>query len=105
MLISDITTVFRQGKAVANPKLWKDRTLAANTVFTLLSAITAVAVSFGYNFNIDQNTLQALAGGIAAIVTIANSIVHVVSSDKVGLSPVSEPIPPSNFTGFGNGTA
>ena len=78
-------TLFQQGKSLANAATWKNRTVAANSIVALLGAATVIAKGFGYDFHVDQDTLTALGGGIAAAVAVANSVMHVISSDKVGL--------------------
>lgn len=85
MLITDIFTVFHQGKELANAATWKNRTVAANTVFAVLSSAFGIAVAVGYKINVDPATLQALAGGIAAAVAVVNSLMHVVTNSEVGL--------------------
>lgn len=82
--------LFKMGKAVSDPAMWKNRTLAANNLGLLLAACAVIAKGFGYDLQIDKDTMQALAGGIAAAVVIFNNIMHVITSKKVGLSPDGE---------------
>lgn len=90
MLATDIWSAFQKGKELANAATWKNRGIAGNVVFGFLSASLAVAAGFGYKIDVDPDTLQAFAGGIAAAVTVVNAVLHVVTSSKVGISEKQE---------------
>lgn len=80
-------TAFRQGQQLAKAATWKNRTLATNALIALLGALVVIAQGFGYDFGLDQETINAVGAGIAAFVTVGNSVMHVVTSEKVGLQP------------------
>ena len=79
-------TLFKQGKALANSAAWKNRTIAANSLTAVLGAALVIGKGFGYDIHLDEQTVEALAGGIAAAVAAVNAVMHVVTSDKVGVS-------------------
>ncbi len=81
-------TLFRQGKQLANSATWKNRTIAANALLALLGAALAVARGFGYDIQVDPDTLKALAAGIPAAVAFGNTVMHVITSAKVGLPSI-----------------
>jgi shikimate kinase len=85
MLITDMFSAFKQGKQLANSETWKNRAILGNTLTALLIALVAIAKGFGYDLPITDETLELLATGIAAVFTSTNAIVHVVTSEKVGL--------------------
>jgi hypothetical protein len=85
--------LFKEGKEVANPATWKNRTVATNAVLALIGTALALAKGFGYSLDLDNDTIQNLAAGVVAFVGLGNGIMHVVTSKKVGL--------PSN-SGTGN---
>jgi hypothetical protein len=87
MLLADILQAFRKGRQVASPATWKNRALAINTLTALLVALAAVAKGLGYDLLLDPDTLEMAAGGIVALAAIGNSVVHVVSTTKIGLQP------------------
>ena len=91
-------TLFRQGKSLANSAVWKNRTVATNAVIAVLGAAVAIAKGFGYDISVDDQTVSAAGAGIAAMVCIGNSVLHVITSDKVGLPPVSAPGPTTDDT-------
>ena len=78
-------TVFHAGKELSNAATWKKRTLVVNAIVALLSGTSAVAAAAGYSIEIDEQTLQVFGEGVFAAFTIANSVIHVVTSSKVGL--------------------
>ena len=81
---------FREGKELVHATTWKNRTLASNALVAFLGAAAVIAKGFGYDFNLDQETISAVGAGIAAFVTVGNSVMHVITSKKVGLSSDSE---------------
>ena len=78
-------TLFKQGKSLANAAAWKNRTIAANSLTAVLGAALVIGKGFGYDIHLDEQTVEALAGGIAAAVAAVNAVMHVVTSDKVGV--------------------
>lgn len=92
MLLGDFLSAFRAGKELANATIWKNRTLAGNALVALFSALLAIAAGFGYRIDADRETLEALAAGVAAAVAVINSIMHVVTSARVGLPAEPPPI-------------
>ena len=78
-------TLFRQGKALANSAAWKNRAIAANSLTAVLGAALVIGKGFGYDIHLDEQTVEALAGGIAAAVAAVNAVMHVVTSEKVGV--------------------
>ena len=84
-------SVFHEGRALVDSTLWKNRQTAGNHVTLLLIAATGVARGFGYDFNIDHDTLQTVGMGIAALVAVANSVLTTITSTKVGIKPRLKP--------------
>jgi hypothetical protein len=93
MLIKDIFEAFQVGKSLANSALWKNRSLAANTLTTFAALGVSISAAFGYKLEVDHDTLQAIAGGIAALICLLNSGVTIVTSDKVGVLKGKTPTP------------
>jgi hypothetical protein len=91
--------VFHQGKQLANSATWKNRTIATNTLIAVLGAAVAIAKGFGYDLHLDDQTLSALGAGVVAVVGVVNSVMHVATSDKVGLPPAAGAGPATDATG------
>ena len=92
MIIGDFMQAFQKGKQLANSATWKNRQLAAGALVTFFGAFLSIAKAVGYDIPIDQDTLVAFCGGIAALYGVFNAIVTATTSAKVGL-PASSPPP------------
>lgn len=85
MLIGDFIDVWKRGKAVANPALWKNIGGTTSVLAGLVSGVLAIASAFGYRFDLPDDFAQSLAGGIAAVLFVFSGSLHWTTSDKVGL--------------------
>ena len=92
-------TLFRQGKSLANSATWKNRTVATNSLIAVLGAGAAIGKGFGYDIQIDDQTISIAGAGIVALVGIVNSIMHVITTDKIGLPPHGDARPPGDDPG------
>lgn len=90
MLIGDAIDVFRKGKTVANPVLWKNVGATASLLAGLITSALAVAAAFGYRLDVDSDLVEALASGVAAALFLLSGGLHITTSDKVGLPPKPE---------------
>lgn len=83
--ISALWRVFQRGQSVANPEAWKNTAIAVAALTALLVAIAELSAVFGYALPVTEKQLEGLATGIVAAVSIFHAVVHIVSSDKVGI--------------------
>ena len=77
--------VFQAGQAVANPAAWKN----AQLVGTLLTALAALAAAFGFDLGLSS---EEAAGGALFITAIANGVLVVITSRKVGIPSKNVPL-------------
>jgi hypothetical protein len=84
--IKSFFELFKEGKEVANPATWKNRTIATNVMLAFIGTSLGLAKAFGYPLNLDNDTIQNLAAGVVAVVATVNAIMHVVTSARVGVS-------------------
>lgn len=87
MLIGDFLSAFQKGKMLANPEIWKTRAVVADVLAGLITSLLAIAAAFGYNITLEEGVVKALAGGIAAAVYLTSAVLHVATTDKIGLPP------------------
>lgn len=80
-------TVFQQGKQLANATTWKNRQMAAGAIAGVLGSALVIAKGFGYAIPLDQDTVEALAGGIAAAYSAVNVVLTAATSARVGVPP------------------
>ena len=84
-IINPAFVVLKQGRALANPAAWKNVQVIAN----LLSALIVLLNAFGIHFGLDSDSVNLIAGGIAAI---ANAYLTAATSEKVGVPSGLPPI-------------
>lgn len=80
-----LLNLFRQGNAVANPAVWKNRGMFTAALVAVLAAAERVADAFGYPLGITDSDNVAIATGLSAVVHI---VLTLITSDKVGLPTV-----------------
>lgn len=84
-------SLFQKGKEVTNAEMWKNGQVTGNMVGGFIIAAVSVAKGLGYDLPINEAAAYAIGGGVVAI---ANIVLTVITSKKVGL-PTSEPIVPA----------
>jgi hypothetical protein len=78
-------TLFRQGKELTHSATWKNRTIATNCLVSVFGAVLVIAKGYGYDFPINEESIQNIAVGAVAVVGAINAVMHVITSSKVGL--------------------
>jgi hypothetical protein len=102
MLIQDIPTLFKQGKALTNPTTWANTTALTGVLAGFLVAAMHVAKALGYDFGVNDATLNQLAGGIAAGVLVVSNILHTLANPNAGLPTAGAPGPAAKPDGAGD---
>jgi len=84
--ISSLISVLYKGNKVADPEVWKNRTVAVNGVTALIVSVLALASSFGFDFGISNEQAEIIASAIVIVVFAGINIMSTLAtSDKVGL--------------------
>lgn len=83
--------VFRQGSALANPEVWRDRQEATNRLTAVLAGGVALAAALGHPLPVPDAAMGAVATVVVALVGLANSLVHVATTPSAGL-PVRQQV-------------
>lgn len=84
--------VLRKGRAVSDPRTWKQRHLAVAALSGLLSAIAAALAAFGVvSIEISTDDAVAIAGGLFSLYCLFDAASTAATSDKVGLPDVDPP--------------
>lgn len=99
--VFSIPDILKQGKAVANPALWKAHQITANMIGAFLgSMLLFVKVFLGWDINVSEEELTTIGSAALVLFGMYNSVITVASSEKVGLpakqSDSSEDIPGDN---------
>lgn len=77
-----ILLLFKQGHAVADPKVWKNRQITATVLGAFLIALVQVLKAFGVEIPVDEEIANTVAAGVLAVFNI---VLTLVTTDKVGL--------------------
>lgn len=96
MLINDLTSAFRQGKALTNSATWANTATATGALSAVLVGGFHIAKAFGYDFGADDAQLTQIAGGIAALVLLVTNVLHTVSNPAAGVPTKGESEPAAN---------
>lgn len=80
--ISALWALFRKGEAVSDPAAWKNGTITINALAALVLAVGAFAESFGLDLGLSDDLAAQIGGGALAL---GNIIMHVITSQKIGL--------------------
>ena len=84
MIITDIIKAMQAGQEITNPETWKNAQNTTNAVAAILSLGISLLRLKGVDLYMTDDSLIALAGGVAAILGVVNGIITTISSKKVG---------------------
>lgn len=77
--------LFRKGKAVADPAVWKDRAKLANALTLAISAAIGAAYALGYDLPVGGESIELIAGGVAALWVGGYSVYRTITNADKGL--------------------
>lgn len=92
MNLMEFLAAFQKGKEVANPTTWKNRAMAMNAVSGVLVTLFLIARFAGYDVPISHEALESISSGLVDLVLVANLVLHVVTSTKVGVPSKPAPV-------------
>jgi hypothetical protein len=85
-----ILALFRQGNAVVDPQLWKNRQITATVLAGVILALAHVLAVFGFVIPVDMDTANAIA---ATVIGLVNIVLTMTTSKTVGIPAVETPDP------------
>lgn len=91
--LRDFYELFRVGKSVADPALWKSYQVTSTMLGGVIIAGVKLAKVFNYDLPIDEATADTIAGGVIAAV---NVVLTITTTDKIGLLEATPTNPPDN---------
>jgi len=80
-------SVFRKGKAVANPQAWKSSAQAITALVALMGAVVGLLRANGYDLPVSDETLTQLATGVVALWFGGLGVYRAITSKDRGLPP------------------
>jgi hypothetical protein len=104
--IAAIINLFRKGSEVMNVEAWKAGTINVNAVAAAIVAVVLVARAFGHDLPISDEQAAGLAGGLVALLGVANSLLTAATSARAGLPGLAPAAGngPSGASGGAGGT-
>ncbi len=91
--LAALFALFRQGGEVANAAAWKNGQIEIAKLSGFVGAVLAVLGAFGLAVPASPEQITAIAGGVLALVAVANGVLTVITSKKVGLPAGPESAP------------
>lgn len=85
MLITDIMTAFKDGKALSNRSIWANTAAATGLLSGFLAAAVQIAKALGYDLGLTDDTINNLAAGGVALALVITNLVHVAANPAAGL--------------------
>ena len=85
MLIVDLFKAIKAGNELKNPATLSNKIALTNVLVTLLSFGVGAARLFGVDVVLTDEQLIDIAGGVAVIMGVVNSIIHVATTKDAGL--------------------
>jgi len=84
-ILNILPEVFQKGKVVVNPESWKRGQVTTNVLASFLATMVSFASIFGYDIPVTQEQLVELSSWFLGGVGVYNTIVTIVSTDKIGI--------------------
>ena len=83
--LKTLLDLFRKGNRLTDAALWQNRAALVGVLTAFLIAVVSALRAFGFDLNLDDDTLERAAYGIAALVPIFMAVVQAITSRGVGL--------------------
>jgi len=80
--------LMKKGKRVSDPAKWKNRQVEASVIVAAIWSAINAAKAFGIEVPIDEDTVDAVA---VAILAVVNVVLTYATTSKIGLPGESEP--------------
>lgn len=84
-MLSELINALHAGKELENPDTWKNRQSTTNAVAAILAGIVIVLRVFGIKLPLDDAQLSVVTAAIVGLLQVANIIITMATSKKVGL--------------------
>jgi len=87
-MITTLWKALQAGDQLKNSAGWKNRQSTTSLIAAVLGLAVLVLPYVGVKVAIDQESILAIAGGIAAVLGIINSTLTVATSKTVGINKI-----------------
>lgn len=93
MILAKIWLALKAGEELADSTAWKNRQATANAVAAILGLVVALLALMGVQVEVSSTDIAALAGGIAVVLGLLNTVFTAATSKRVGLPSVNKDEP------------
>jgi len=80
--ITSLFDLFKKGKRVANPALWKTGQITATALAAVFTAALEFARANGYDIAMTTEDVLSISGGI---ITVVNLVCTPITTNKIGI--------------------
>lgn len=87
MNVGNAISALRAGWVLRDAATWKSRQNAVNALSGLLAVALAVAKGAGYDIEVPDEVLGAVAAGVWGVVSLFNVWSTTATTDKIGVRP------------------
>ena len=100
MLLTQIWQAMKAGEELENSASWKNKQATSSSIVAVIGLGITVLGYTGHKIEASNEDLMAIAGGIAVILGLCNSVATIATSKKVGLPSraISDPNGPKFTT-------
>ncbi len=85
MVVIDIFKAIKRGKELKNPEIWANIQSLSSIMVTILACTIGVARLLGLDIQITDEQLVTFGGGLAAMLSVGNSVLSVATTKEAGL--------------------
>lgn len=92
--MSKLITIWRAlqlGKQIDHPSKWKNVQNTTNALVAILSFVIMLLKIMGFDLPMTDEEIVVVAGGIAAVLGVANSVITVITTKKISITGESLP--------------
>lgn len=86
--------LLHKGQEISNAEAWKKGTISLSSLSAFLYAIVKLTKGTQYEIPLDESLVEAFAG---SILTVAATVMHIITSKKAGILPRKAPIEDHSF--------
>lgn len=101
MLLTDVISVLRTGKELANAETWKRAQVRGALLVALFSAAAGIAKAFGHPLPFTPEEINSIALAVGAIGGVLVSYATVASTKRIGLPAKVDSQLPESADGSG----
>ena len=85
MVVIDLFKALKAGKELKRPEIWANTQSLANVLVVILTFSVAAARLLGLDLQVTDEQLVTFGGGLAAILSVGNSVLSLATTKDAGV--------------------